>query len=234
MIRDKLELGDLEVDILKMCNQDKAFLIRMVKYLDKNFLESSTLQKIFLIYKVFFEKKGKAPTKTIIEKEMEKLEIKPERYEAILGRIFDASPIDPAEKDYITDEVIRLSKQKRMERAIIKSSDVLDAGDLDDEKFNEILTNVKDALQFSIDTNLGVDLYDIDERYRRILESQHERISTGYAQIDKVLGGGVSKKEEYAFQSPPGTGKCSVYDTEIEVEIDTDDPLYQKLKHLLE
>ena len=42
---------------------------------------------------------------------------------------------------------------------------------------------------------------------KKIAESIENKVTTGYAQLDKILGNGWAKRELYCVMGPPGFGK---------------------------
>lgn len=201
-MKDKLELGDLEIDIFKLCNQDRSFLVKMISNLKSEYFEGQTLGRIFTIYQAFFEKFNKPPTSKIVVDMLLKKGQTKERIEPYIERIFETEIIDPTEKDYITEEVTKFGKRARMKEAILESVDLLEVDD-----FGAITDKVKQALLFNMNVNVGLDLFDVDERFKLLKLSTGNKLSTGFGQLDKVLDGGWSKKELYAFMGPPGIGK---------------------------
>jgi hypothetical protein len=157
-----------------------------------------------------------------------------ERVSILANKIFDENPVDPRDKEYMLDGIVMHAKKQRMKQSIERAYGSVEEGAFTDDKFQEIVTDMKESVKFSIDTDLGVDIYDIDARYEKIKSSMGEKISTGYSQIDHYTGGGFARKELVAIQAPPGIGKCGVYNNTVEIEIDESDPLYEKIKHLLE
>lgn len=231
---DKLDLGDLLPEVFRMSNQDKPFLVKMMSHLEKSFFESKIFMKLFVLYKIYFDKYQKAPTEKIVRNELLKTGEKENVVDTVCNQIFKEEIIDAGEKEYITDLVVMYSRKNRMKSAIEQAYEKVEENEFTDEMYNEILSEMKDSVKFTIDTNLGIDLLDIDERYIRIANSLQEKISTGYAQIDKFTGGGFARKELVAIQAPPGIGKCGHFTNLVEISIDENDPLYEKIKHLLE
>lgn len=201
-MEEKLQLGDLELDIFKVCNADRSFLVKMVSHLEPEYFESKNFATLFKIYKDFFNKFNKTPTENIIKDIFIKKGRDVNTIQPILDRIFRDNQIDSIEKEYILDEVVKFGKRARMSKAILESVDLLK-----DDNFDEITNKVRDALIFNLDHNIGYDLYDIDERYSNLANSLQNKISTGYAQIDKILSGGWAKKELYSLMGSPGIGK---------------------------
>lgn len=209
MAQDKLELGDLEIEIFRIANIDRPFLIKVLGHLNKKFFDSNILAKTFSIYRVFFDKFEQIPTQRILEKELMKSGEPEQKVKTFANHIFsDHAGISPQEREYIIDKVTNLAKRRNIEEAVFQITDILAKdSELGDDEFEEMSNKFRDALKYSMDVNIGQDLYDIDERYQAILESVQDKITTGYNQLDHVLYGGVAKKELLAFQAPPGVGK---------------------------
>lgn len=202
---DKLEIGDLEIDIFKMMHIDRSFAVMMVDHLKKDYFESIILGKVFAIYQSFFQKHNKLPNRNVVESITEGLGIDKKKTDIYFNQIFipkEEIDIDAAEKDYVTEEVVKFAKRARMVEAINESINLIEQDD-----FDKIVSLMKDALIFNLDINIGFDLYDVDARYAKIAESIENKVTTGYGQLDRVLGGGWAKRELYCVMGPPGFGK---------------------------
>ena len=202
-MEEKLQIGDLELDIFSISNIDRSFLVKIISHLKPEFFESRILGKIFNIYEKFFNKFNQIPTKRIVKEILDKSGSDPKESEFILNKIYDnKKTINAIEKQYILDEVVTFGKRARMKEAIIKSVDLLDKND-----FESITNEIREALLFNLDVNIGYDLFDVDKRYKNLRDSLKNKMSTGYGQLDKVLNGGWSRKELIAILGPPGIGK---------------------------
>ena len=202
---DKLELGDLEIDIFKMMHLDRSFAVMMIDHLKKDYFESITLSKVFAIYESFFKKHNKLPNRAVVESITTGLGIDKKKTDPYFDQIFipkEDIDIDIAEKDYVTEEVVKFAKRARMVEAINES-----IGLIEQDEFDKIVSIMKDALIFNLDINIGFDLYDVDARYLKIAESLENKLPTGFASIDRILGGGWAKRELYCVMGPPGFGK---------------------------
>ena len=235
-MQTKLELGELELDIFRVSNQDRSFLIKMIGNLNSDFFESTTVSKVFTVYKKFFNAYNKSPTEKILRDNLPKMGETEEKTDFVCRKIFDiTNPVQQVEKEYILHEVIKLSKKKRILDAIYKSSDIIsEKMDLDDKDLEQIVNEFRDAAKFSIDTDLGTDLYDVDGRYNSLMSESQDKIPTGFSQLDSVLSGGWSKKELTCVMGAPGFGKCPDFNAYIDIEIDDSDPAYEKIKVFLE
>ncbi len=116
----------------------------------------------------------------------------------------DFQKIELAASDYnwLMDEFEEFSRHKALERAIIKSSDLLESGD-----YGPVEKLVKDAIQVSLNKDMGTD-YFADPRGRlEKLKSNNGQVSTGWPSIDKKLYGGFNRGELNIFAAASGGGK---------------------------
>lgn len=213
IILNKLDLGEFEVDIFKMCNLDKPFYVKMMTHLKAEYFSSETLKLIFKTYKKYFDThNGGLPSRAIVEHILNntKKTFNKDSAKEYLNRIFDPNAtFEVEEREYITKKVVNFAKHARMIEAVTESYGILgdDYDNENEEVFEKVVSMVKDALMFNVDVEIGYDLYDIDTRYKNLRESRLNKIPTGFNQIDEVLDGGWARKELYCFMGPPGMGK---------------------------
>ena len=173
-MNEKLELGDLEIDIFKMMHIDRSFAVLMVDHLKKEYFDSMILGKVFAIYKSFFEQYNKLPTRKIVENLTSSVGIDTSKTDIYFDQIFkpkEEIDINITEKVYLVEEVTKFAKRARMIEALNQSIDLIEKDD-----FETIISTMKDALVFNLDVKLGFDLYDIDESYKEIDESLIKKI----------------------------------------------------------
>jgi archaellum biogenesis ATPase FlaH len=94
------------------------------------------------------------------------------------------------------------TRRNELERAILKSADLLEKGDYDPvEKL------IKDAVQISLTKDMGTD-YFLDPRARLMaIKSNNGQVSTGWPTLDKRLFGGMNRGELNIFAGGSGSGK---------------------------
>jgi len=94
------------------------------------------------------------------------------------------------------------TRRNELERAILKSADLLEKGDYDPvEKL------IKDAVQISLTKDMGTD-YFLDPRARLLaIKSSNGQNSTGWPTLDKRLFGGMNRGELNIFAGGSGSGK---------------------------
>ena len=122
---------------------------------------------------------------------------------AIAGTEFEN--IDGVQEGHIQwflSEFEQFTRREELERAILKSADLLGKGEYDPvEKL------VKDAVQISLTRDLGIEYFD-DPRGRLMrLKDSNGQISTGWKDIDEKLYGGFNRGELNIFCGGSGSGK---------------------------
>ena len=104
--------------------------------------------------------------------------------------------------DWFMEEFEGFTRRNELERAILKSADLLEEGDYDPvEKL------IKDAVQISLTKDMGTD-YFADPRSRLMaLKDNNGQVSTGWPALDRKLFGGMNKGELNIFAGGSGSGK---------------------------
>ena len=103
--------------------------------------------------------------------------------------------------EWFMDEFEGFTRRQELERAILKSADLLEKGEYDPvEKL------IKDAVQISLTKDMGTDYFsDPSARINRYFNSGGQ-VSTGWPQMDKILYGGFSRGELNIFAGGSGSG----------------------------
>ena len=110
--------------------------------------------------------------------------------------------LDEGHCNWFLEEFESFTKRQELERAILKSADLLEKGEYDPvEKL------IKDAVQISLQRDMGTD-YFADPRARLLaLKSSNGQLSTGWPSMDKKLYGGFNRGELQIFAGGSGSGK---------------------------
>ena len=107
--------------------------------------------------------------------------------------------------EWFMEEFENFTKRKELERAILKSADLLEKGE-----FEPVEKLIKDAVQISLTKDLGTDYFaDPTARINKYFNAGGQ-VSTGWPQLDKVLYGGFSRGELNIFAGGSGSGKSLV------------------------
>jgi archaellum biogenesis ATPase FlaH len=104
--------------------------------------------------------------------------------------------------DWLMDEFENFSRHKGLERAILQSADLLEAGD-----YGPVEKLIKDAIQISLNKDMGTDYFEDPRARLTKLKDGNGQISTGWPSIDKKLYGGFNRGELNIFCAGSGGGK---------------------------
>jgi archaellum biogenesis ATPase FlaH len=127
----------------------------------------------------------------------------PVQIKATTGVEVDIIPeLDDGHYEWFLVEFESFTKRQELERAILKAADLLEKGEYDPvEKL------VKDAVQISLQRDMGTD-YFADPRSRLMaLKSNNGQNSTGWPSMDQKLYGGFNRGELQIFAGGSGSGK---------------------------
>ena len=107
--------------------------------------------------------------------------------------------------DWFLLEFEQFTRRQELERAILKSADMLEKGEYDPvEKL------IKDAVQISLTRDMGTDYFhDPKSRIDKYFNSGGQ-VSTGWPAMDRILYGGMSRGELNVFAGGSGSGKSLV------------------------
>jgi KaiC/GvpD/RAD55 family RecA-like ATPase len=97
------------------------------------------------------------------------------------------------------------TKRQELERAILKSADMLEKGD-----FAPVEKIIKDAVQISLTKDMGTDYFADPKARIEKYYSSGGQVSTGWPQLDRLLYGGFSRGELNIFAGGSGSGKSLV------------------------
>jgi KaiC/GvpD/RAD55 family RecA-like ATPase len=129
-----------------------------------------------------------------------------EQVKATTGVELKAMPdMNDGHQDWFMTEFENFTKQKELERAILKAADLIESGD-----FNPVEKLIKDAVQISLTKDMGTDYFaDPSARINKYFNSGGQ-VSTGWPQLDRLLYGGFSRGELNIFAGGSGSGKSLV------------------------
>jgi replicative DNA helicase len=107
--------------------------------------------------------------------------------------------------EWFMTEFEGFTKRQELERAILKSADLLEKGE-----FEPVEKLIKDAVQISLTKDLGTDFWlDPEGMFTKYFDAGGQ-VSTGWPQMDRLLYGGFSRGELNIFAGGSGSGKSLV------------------------
>ena len=104
--------------------------------------------------------------------------------------------------EWFLDEFEAFTRTKELERAIMSAAELLESGD-----FGPVEKLIKDAVQISLQRDLGTDYFEDPSARLNKYYNQGGQQSTGWAQMDRLLYGGMSKGELNIVAGGSGSGK---------------------------
>lgn len=104
--------------------------------------------------------------------------------------------------EWFLDEFEGFSQSKELERAILKSADLLEKGDR--LPIGKIIT---DALQIGLVKDIGTDYFKDPRARLMAIKAGNGQVSTGWPALDKALFGGMNRGELNIFAGGSGSGK---------------------------
>ena len=104
--------------------------------------------------------------------------------------------------NWLMAEFENFSRHKSLERAIIKSADLLEKGE-----YGPVEKLVKDAIQISLNKDMGTNYFENPRARLEKLKNNNGQISTGWPGVDKRLYGGFNRGELNIFAAASGGGK---------------------------
>ena len=104
--------------------------------------------------------------------------------------------------NWLMDEFENFSRHKGLERAIVKSADLLEKGE-----YGPVEKLIKDAIQISLNKDMGTNYFEDPRSRLEKLKSNNGQISTGWPSVDKKLYGGFNRGELNIFAAASGGGK---------------------------
>ncbi len=114
----------------------------------------------------------------------------------------DASSIGQEHTDWLLDTFEQFSRHKALERAILKSADLLEKGE-----YGPVEGLVKEAIQIGLAKDMGTDYFFDPKGRLEGLKDNNGQVSTGWPSIDRKLFGGFNRGELNIWAGGSGAGK---------------------------
>jgi len=203
-----LRLGDLEPQVLALALDHRTFFLNLHGFLKPEHFDTPVHAQVWGWLVAFFREKHLVPSRASVEHAFAQADVH-----------FSLPTLDLRSSEYVKDEVYRIVRGQQLERFIIRlllesQSPTPGLSELHQE-FGKVV-NLRDT------GNTGwLDYFDVENRYAKLSSFWEGRIPSGFPTLDQLLpGGGFGRKEMVAIMGPPGSGKCTVPSTEVDVEID--------------
>jgi archaellum biogenesis ATPase FlaH len=186
--------------------EDSGFANQIGEVLDINFFElkylQSFVQKVFS-YKEKYKKHPSFETfESILKSEdTSASDLTRKQVRDYYVRIKSGGP--SIDEVYVRDKALDFCRKQNLQGAMLKSVKLMQ-----DSSFDEVSKVINDALKLGVGNDVGYDfLEDFEKRYE--LRHRHP-ITTGWDEIDKIVGGGLGSGELGVVIAPTGVGKSMV------------------------
>ena len=145
------------------------------------------------------------PAAEFIKEHCDKHKTMPDRVQIQAGCSVQLNPVPELNEghfDWFLTEFENFTKRQELERAILKSADMLEKGN-----YAPVEKLIKDAVQISLTRDMGTDYFDDPRARLSALKDNNGQNSTGWKSLDKLLYGGFNRGELQIFAGGSGSGK---------------------------
>jgi replicative DNA helicase len=191
--------------LVQLIYQDRPFADQITEVLDLNFLELEYLRIFTDKITSYRDRYSKHPSAdaiaTILRTELDTEEpVTQQQLKEYFTRI---STTELEDIEYIKEQSLDFCRKQNLKEAMLQSVDLLQSC-----SFDEISKVINDSLKLGSETNFGHDfLADFEERYK---PKHRQPVTTGWKEVDQIVGGGLGKSELGVVVAPTGAGKSMV------------------------
>jgi archaellum biogenesis ATPase FlaH len=206
---DKINFGrygkTFQEGLVQLIFEDRSFADQITEVLNINFIELEYLRTFLRKTLNFRQKYDKHPSVdamlTIIKTELEgEDEVVQQQVQDYFTRMHTR---DVTDAEYIKEISLDFCRKQNLKEAMLTSVNLLQ-----NCSFDEISTVINDALKLGSENNFG---YDYMSDFEMRFVPKHRRpVSTGWSDIDALIGGGLGKSELGVVIAPTGAGKSMV------------------------
>ena len=191
--------------LVQLIYQDRPFADQITEVLDLNFLELEYLRVFTDKITSYRDRYSKHPSAdavaTILRTELQSEEqVTQQQVKEYFARITTTEITDV---EYIKEQSLDFCRKQNLKEAMLQSVELLQSS-----SFDEISKIINDSLKLGSETNFGHDyLADFEARYQ---PRHRQPVTTGWKDIDNIVGGGLGKSELGVVIAPTGAGKSMV------------------------
>lgn len=197
---------NIENTILSNLIHNEAFARKVIVFLKDEYFANQTERVVFGEIQKFYAKYNDVPSKETLKiaiDEREDLNASTfEEAEALVGGLEKVDSND----EWLLNETEKFCKDKAVYNAIMESIEIID-GKHKKKTDGAIPELLSDALAVTFDTHIGHDfLEDSDERFD-FYHQKEEKIPFDIEYLNKITGGGVTRKSLNILMAGTGVGK---------------------------
>ena len=191
--------------LVQLIFEDRTFADQITEVLNIEFLDLEYLQVFVAKVVKYRAKYGKHPSVDVMMSMMRteldnEDEVTQKQVREYFARIHST---EVSGGDYIKETALDFCRKQKLKEAMMKS-----VGLLQSSSFDEISQVINDALKLGSENNFGYDyMADFEARF---MPKHRNPVSTGWSDIDVIIGGGLGKSELGVVIAPTGAGKSMV------------------------
>ena len=180
--------------------KDRPFLQQVHDIIDPKFFSSESAQWLAKTILSYFDQYKSPPTLEVLKVETDRVDMDLLKTTIVENIREILKYADSEDAQYIKDKTLDFCKNQKLKAAILKSVELLKSG-----KYDEIKSNVDEAMKAGTDRNIGHEY--IDDVALRFVENKRNTIETPWDVINEVMDGGLGSGEMGVFVAPAGIGK---------------------------
>ena len=179
---------------------DTKFLEQVTEITKPAFFESQANQWIIGQLQSYFSEYHTSPTMEVFKIKVGDIDDKILKQMVVEQLKIVYLQIGADDLPYVKNEYLTFSKNQRVKDALLKSVDLLKAGNYD-----KIIDTMMAASKVGLENDLGLDYVD---NFESIIEDvKRNSISTGWDVVDELMDGGLGPGELGVVMAPSGIGK---------------------------
>ena len=179
---------------------DTKFLEQVTEITKPAFFESQANQWIIGQLQSYFSEYHTSPTMEVFKIKVGDIDDKILKQMVVEQLKIVYLQIGADDLPYVKNEYLTFSKNQRVKDALLKSVDLLKAGNYD-----KIIDTMMAASKVGLESDLGLDYVD---NFESIIEDvKRNSISTGWDVVDELMDGGLGPGELGVVMAPSGIGK---------------------------
>lgn len=199
-----------QAKILSLLWRDSTSFSLYSEVVKPQFFESDVHIDLARIIFQYYERYESSPTLEVVFEEVRMLctnsKVKKEKYKDYISEVEKLVDSNLDDMNYVKDRIIDFGRRQAMTQAILDSVEDVKNG----KNYEKVEERIKHA------TNIGMDLGDLGSDYFDNIEgrvksdynkAEEEKIPTGIDYLDKIMNGGLGRKELGIVIAPPGSGK---------------------------
>ena len=189
-----------QIKVITALLTDKSFLQQISDIMISSYFESDANSWIIDTILEYHKEYKSSPTLEVMKVKLEKVDHDLLK-EQVVAHLKDAwKYTESPDLEYIKDQALDFCKNQEIKRAILSSVELLKVG-----KYDEIKTNIDNAMKAGADKDIGHDyMTQMEERYTEAVRFVQD---TPWDVINELLDGGLGKGELGVMVAPAGIGK---------------------------